>query len=113
MVAIERECPICETISMVNDFVIQIDMFSDVNCPQCGKFTIKTGLVTRDKFNQRQIANASGWIREQQNAKIDSKEFEELSKLKNLLLEKEQTKFYCIYLKRMKISGKLFCILKE
>lgn len=67
------KCPICATAAVITS-PGDIDG-QDINCSRCGKFNISGSAVARLNdlildASDRQIANASGWIREHQNELI-------------------------------------------
>ena len=68
----ENECSICQSISKL--FPVTCDG-KKLDCPRCGIYSITGTAEAMWKANNpglRQIANASGWIREHQNINIDS-----------------------------------------
>src|SRR5437016_3002499 len=57
-------CPVCKTYAVISE---NLGGSSKVECSRCGKFSI--GWQTKppsEYFNATQIANLSGWIRENQ-----------------------------------------------
>jgi nucleoside 2-deoxyribosyltransferase len=75
---LNKLCPICnieaKQSSMPNDS-------KQIECPRCGHFSISYEAATNFKTShpeRKQIANASGWIREHQNIQIISNNIESL-----------------------------------
>ena len=73
------KCPICKSSAIEKQ-----DAFDDqkLECTRCGNYSIsRTASVTwqAGQYNSRQIANASGWIREHQDIIINSNNIEFLS----------------------------------
>lgn len=76
------ECPICK--SQAIEYPKTFDG-KKLNCTKCGEFSITgTALATwkNKELSLRQIANASGWIREHQGIFIGSDDIEFLSSVK-------------------------------
>ena len=76
----KTNCPICKTPSQQ-----RYDGTVHVSCPRCGNFRI--GRVTChsfETFDASQIANVSGWIRDNQDCFIVNDDLERLSKLRTL-----------------------------
>jgi hypothetical protein len=76
-------CPICET--PINTQGVSHSFRKQVCCPRCGDYTI-TREAEEDQrnssFNERQRANASGWIREHQSELITTEMIERLEILR-------------------------------
>ena len=70
------KCPICDSTSALSPR--QFDGV-EFNCHRCGPFSITNSAFAtwkEKKPNSRQLANASGWIREHQNITINSNSIE-------------------------------------
>jgi hypothetical protein len=74
----ETECPICKSQAA---FDLKSGGGQDTVCPRCGDFSI-TGSASAiwgaNNPDARQVANASGWIREHQRVLINSDDIEAL-----------------------------------
>jgi hypothetical protein len=75
-------CPVCESSS---DKIPSNADSDNVNCPRCGRYFITGSAIEvfkNSKSSQRQIANLSGWIRENSEATITSLDLDTLLALK-------------------------------
>ena len=70
------ECWICKEPSDYNN---NSNSMLSYNCSRCGRYSIDLASVTTNRFRgNREIANVSGWVRENQNVQIDQSVFHRL-----------------------------------
>jgi len=77
-----QDCPVC--LTCIDDTRSNSADIYCVECPRCGNFNITeeaTNILHNDVLKDLQIANASGWIRENQGIEIS---FEDIENLKNI-----------------------------
>jgi hypothetical protein len=74
-----QTCPICQSKATKSGD----HCADDVNCERCGRFRILFPIITPPNITPRQIANASGWIREHQNTGVVGNELYKLFDLKS------------------------------
>ncbi len=76
-----ESCLICnESISFINQ-----GGFTEVACPRCGSYKVTStvfGILRQNEFSPRQLANISGWLRENPGFQINSDNLEKLTQLK-------------------------------
>lgn len=76
-----QKCPICQSPSTIIGLPDGGDG-DTVNCFRCGNYEIAGSAETEEKdFNNIQIANISGWIRESQGVQITTRTLERFTKL--------------------------------
>jgi hypothetical protein len=99
------KCPICisECSTEILDYTHAID------CPRCGKFIIegeaRIELGYNGSLTPTQIANASGWIRQNQRITIDSDYVETLRNLPTPTVAEKANKLLLYYSKEYPIPG--------
>lgn len=68
------KCPICNSPANINDKTYDYKTYLIVNCYRCGKYKIEEEVIQfeieNNKLSPEQIANISGWIRENQGSDI-------------------------------------------
>jgi len=77
----QTACPICESAATASSAGADVAHYS---CSRCGDYDLTgSGYTVRyhAKWTARQIANASGWVREHQGALLSSREVERLGLL--------------------------------
>jgi len=68
-------CPICKVEMYFNNCGNR----SDVECPRCGRYSVTStaiAIIKRQTLTPRQVANMSGWLRENPNFLIGSENLE-------------------------------------
>jgi hypothetical protein len=78
---VQAECPICGSAATAANAGGDV---ADYGCSRCGRYGLTgSGYAVRyhAKWTARQIANASGWIREHQGSLLSSRELEQLGSL--------------------------------
>lgn len=78
-----HKCPVCDTEATTGD-----DLGRDAirfNCPRCGSYSASGSafsILSHRELEPRQIANASGWIREHQGIELSSRDVDFLISLR-------------------------------
>lgn len=100
------ECPICST--HVKDTPLSPQDSFDIDCPRCGNFNMTRGGSSKlqgKPLNNLQIANASGWIRQNQGITIASDNIETLRNLRTPTVAEKANKLLLYYSKDFPIPG--------
>lgn len=99
-----QKCPICNSPAEIADiFNIASNI---INCYRCGKYKL-TSEAFEDcgELNQIQIANFSGWIRENQRALITTEKYESLKDLNTPEVGEKATKLLKYIATELPIPG--------
>ncbi|MCK4654078.1 MAG: hypothetical protein KAU01_06510 [Candidatus Cloacimonetes bacterium] len=104
------KCPICGSPANIIDNTFRYS-YLIVTCYRCGKYKIEEEVIQfeieNNKLSPEQIANISGWIRENQGSKIYLTEeiFKPLMTLKTLLVPEKADKILKYLAKQFPVAG--------
>ncbi len=98
-------CPIC--LSPLKPLPLSPKHSYNINCPRCGNFNISETAynMLNNSLNYRQIANASGWIRENQGIEILSNDIDNLKNLRTLSIAEKADKLLLYLSKSFPVAG--------
>lgn len=103
-------CPICRASAKVRVTYQGRDAL-EYQCQRCGNFSV-TGsarsIIRESKWSPRQIANASGWIREHQGIQVSTADKEFLSMMRTPAVAERATKILIELEKRSTNIGQRF-----
>lgn len=97
-------CPICNSPAIIHELPNNEDG-NYVICYRCGHYDIVRSALKKS-INELEIANISGWIRENQGEMIASNEIESLKKLTTPTVSEKATKLLKYIAKEKPIPGK-------
>ncbi|MDP8202375.1 MAG: hypothetical protein P9M11_09605 [Candidatus Tenebribacter burtonii] len=104
-----ERCPICGSPSLINEYSHDIISIYKVNCLRCGKYEINEEVIEfeidNDKLSPEQIANVSGWIRENQDIIIDNEKLKSKMILKTLSVAEKADKILKYLAKQFPVAG--------
>jgi hypothetical protein len=102
-----NNCPICSSVLKSSDIRTHTHVLS---CPRCGEFKITdtARAILPDKLNEREIANASGWIRENPGKVISYNDVDFLKGLKTPNVPQKADKLLIFWSKQYPIPGQTF-----
>lgn len=89
--------------------IFERDIFP-VKCPRCGEYTLSREAsynMRRDFFTPRQRANASGWLRENQNFFVKSDNYDHIFNQKTLSFHERADKLLLALEKETEYAGQL------
>lgn len=98
-------CPVCESSS---DTIPSNKDGDGVDCPRCGRYFISRSSIVnlkRSKPSERQVANLSGWIKENADANIHSQNLDSLLTLKTPTVSERAEKLMVAIEKNSKFIG--------
>lgn len=98
-------CPVCESSSKKIPSSKDGD---DVKCPKCGRyFIVRSAIVTLEhsKPSKRQIANLSGWLRENPEVTIHTKNLDNLLALKTPTVSERAEKLMIVIERKSQFIG--------
>ena len=110
------KCPICSSPAIIDDKTYKFETYLIVKCYRCGKYEIDEEVIEfeidNDKLSSEQIANISGWIRENQGSIINltKEKFKPLKTLKTLTVSEKADKIFKYLSTEFPIAGKLLNI---
>jgi Zn ribbon nucleic-acid-binding protein len=106
----EKRCPACSSPA---DMQIPNASVWDVNCVRCGTFKITdvAEIILRgNSKNLEQIANISGYIRENSSTVINQNHMDLLLKLQTPSLEEKTLRLFLTIARKFPRPGTSFCI---
>ena len=100
-----QTCPICNSPAKIPDI---LDIGSNfINCYRCGIYKITSeAFFDLENLNNIQVANISGWIRENQRELITTEKYESLKEMNTPTVGEKATKLLKYIAKERPIPGK-------